>query len=559
MSCFFSTLLNAFRFEEAGAVVSIANSSGNFGDQVELALSGSNLAGLCAADITISFDPTVLSAQSARVGSLTAGWTLAANLGTAGRVVLSLADLSAVSGSGSLALIRFNVLRAPPATTSLVIESMSLNDGALTGTRSDGLFSVNSFFDLSGAVRYFKDGTAVPGVAVFLDGVGSFSATSNSGGSFALTHIPSGSYLLTPAKADSVNGITALDASLVLQKAAGLLSLSAEETRAADVNRNSAISAMDASYILKAAVGLIQVPFPGAGKVWDFLPEERLYSPFNSNLSGQDFTAVLLGDVSGNWSTAGAQAPGLVQAGTAAFALVHDAINVSGPNAAVLLVKTLQPAIHGLDLTVSFDPALTLDQVLTEPLGRNHALAFHCPVAGCARIAAASALPVTGEGVLLELRFSGPPANLAVTNIQMDESRVAAVADPALDVFDLDHDGLINTLETGVYHTNPAVADSDGDGCNDGAEVIAGTSPNDPAACLAVTAIEHLPGGLLRLTWHSVPGRIYTVELAESLENAAWAAATSAITAEGALTTATVVRPAMAKRAFYRVAVSSGY
>jgi hypothetical protein len=45
---------------------------------------------------------------------------------------------------------------------------------------------------------------------------------------------------------------------------------------------------------------------------------------------------------------------------------------------------------------------------------------------------------------------------------------------------DSDNDGLFDDDETNVYGTNPDVADTDGDGPDDGQEVFDGTDPNDP-------------------------------------------------------------------------------
>jgi hypothetical protein len=84
---------------------------------------------------------------------------------------------------------------------------------------------------------------------------------------------------------------------------------------------------------------------------------------------------------------------------------------------------------------------------------------------------------------------------------------------------DADQDGILDRYETGtgVYRgptdtgTFPWLADSDGDGIPDGAELLAGTHPVDATDVLAFAAVERLADSRVRLRWMARPGRRYTV------------------------------------------------
>lgn len=279
-----------------------AASGGNL-QIVQVPLNVAGVQGLTSASVAIAFNPAILSARGGSAGSLTPGWQVAANTQTPGTVLLSMASSGGpVSGAGSLALIEFDVVGQPGSNTALTISSASFNDGAITVQTSPGSFSVNPVYSVSGSVLYWSAARPVPATQLRLAGASTYNATSAAQGTFVITGVPAGNYTLTPEKATAGGeGISAFDASLALQHDAQLAILTGSALTAADANRNGQVTAQDAFLILQHAAGLTNLPFPGAGQVWFFDPPSRAISGLAANLNGQSFTGVLLGDPSGNW------------------------------------------------------------------------------------------------------------------------------------------------------------------------------------------------------------------------------------------------------------------
>jgi subtilisin family serine protease len=426
-----STLLHAFSFEDQGVVVSLPGVSGNYGTFVDVGLSAANVTGLRAADIVIQFDPTVLRVQGVNTGTLTAaGWSLVANSSTPGRLILSLASATSVTGSGTLALINFEVMGNPSMSTPLNILSASLNDGAIAFESQAGQFVVNGFFNLSGTVSYFG-GSVVPGASLSLSGTGTYQTATGETGQFSFADIPTGSYTLTPSKANDAEEITAYDASLVLQSAAGLINLSEAQRLAADVNKNGSVTSMDAAYILEHAVGLSELPFQGAGKVWDFLPSSRSYSLMNANLTGQDFTAILIGDVSGNWTPSG----GIQDIGQCTISALQKIV---APGAEIVYPISLNiggESVTSADIALTFDPAVLSPVAVSKGqivAGAEWMLASNLSSEpGVIRIGLAGSAALQQSGELLQITFAavgeeGTSSDVSITEGRLNEGRVAA-------------------------------------------------------------------------------------------------------------------------------------
>lgn len=138
---------------------------------------------------------------------------------------------------------------------------------------------------------------------VLLSGSGAPDVSTTSvfpGGTYSLTGFGSGSYTVTPSKTGGINGaITSFDAARVAQHVAAVTLLTGNQLVVADVSGNGVISSFDAGQIARFAAG---VPGSGATANWIFSPATRNYASITSNIKGEDFAALLMGDVSGNWA-----------------------------------------------------------------------------------------------------------------------------------------------------------------------------------------------------------------------------------------------------------------
>jgi len=170
---------------------------------------------------------------------------------------------------------------------------------------------------VSGAIRYYRGAAAVDGVTVA-------TTTSASDGTYVTS--AAGALLLAPSKSGGADtGLSSLDAAWVLQAVAGIRTLDAQQQLAGDVSGDGTVSAYDAALILQRVVGSLP-RFPAAVRCasdWLFVPNaspvpnQTVVQPALSSSSctmgsialsalgadavGQDFQAVLFGDVTGNW------------------------------------------------------------------------------------------------------------------------------------------------------------------------------------------------------------------------------------------------------------------
>lgn len=447
----FGVLLNGFSFVSTAAQISLPNTGGGTGNVVTVPINAANINGLLAASLTVNFDPTVLSVQSASTGTLTADWAFASNLKAPGQYRISMSNASAVSGAGTLANIEFLVTGDPGSSSALTISEILLNDGAITVELADGLFSVDNVYNVSGLVSFWNGAAPVSGALLTLTGDQVYSAMSGLDGNYTIQGAAIDEYLLTPSKEAGDNGISAYDASFALQHDVGLITLTGSQALAADVNSNGYINSMDAAYILQKTAGLISLPFPGSGVVWKFTPISRSIPELTADVTAQDFTAILLGDISGNWVDPG---EGLHDVGdeiTAASAvLTIPAVSVlpGGSVDVPINLDITDAGLLGADLAFTYDPThVSISNIRIGSLAAGWSLVSNLTEPSVVRIAMAGAMPITADGelILFTVTALGDPGSQSALTLTFG---------------DLNEGAIPSTLVSGsVYIAVPVTAD----------------------------------------------------------------------------------------------------
>ena len=390
--------------------VTVASSNtliGSSGSSLIIPISVGDLTGrnVVAYDFAVAFDPSVIRPSSTATdqnGTLSNGFNVIANTTTPGKLSVSGFGPTPLIGAGRLINLKFDLIGADGACSDLTWSSFSFNDGLPCVTLSNGRICLLGG-SISGTVNYGTALTprAVPGVKLTADGVSYATSLTDSAGNYSLAGLGGGPYTVTPTKTGEVNGISSFDASLVAQFAAGLIALSPNQQIAADASGNGVVTAFDAALIAQTAAG---IPNTGLAGTWKFISTNRSYPTLIGNQTNQNFDALLIGDVSGNWVPS----------------TVSSAITVTLPQAsgaigsAVTIPITVGDltgrGVTAYDFTVAFDPKVlqlqspAIDADGTLSSGMN--LTINTSTPGLLTVSAFLATPLSGAGTLLNLKFT---------------------------------------------------------------------------------------------------------------------------------------------------------
>ena len=253
-------------------------------------------------DFALNYDPAVLQPLAVpydKTGTLSAGFEINAGTSTPGRIVISGFGPAPLTGFGTLLKLKFNVLGTPPTSTDLILNPFTFNEGIPFAQVTGGRVFVQG--TINGTVLYGTSASllGVPNVSLFGAGSPNVSTTTGSDGTYHLGGFGPGVYTVTPSKSGDISGITALDASLISQFLVLSTSLTSNQQAAGDVSGNGTLTSFDAALIAQYVVGLM--PDSGNTGAWRFLPPSRGYTAVGNEIA-QNYTALLMGEVSGNWT-----------------------------------------------------------------------------------------------------------------------------------------------------------------------------------------------------------------------------------------------------------------
>lgn len=399
--------------------------------------------GILSYDFRLTFNPAVLSPPSLTpydtAGTLSSGFSITTNGNTPGQLIVSGFGTAPLTGSGTLIYIKLNVIGDIGTSSNLNLVNFSFNEGNPCSNTVNGNMSVISGI-VSGTVVYGTAPTTTPVKNVTLNAVGSINQTqiTDVNGNYTFSGLGAGAYTITPTKTGGVSGISGFDAALVAQFVASIISFNANQITAADVSGNNVITSFDAALIAQYAAS---IPNSSSTGTWKFIPPSRSYANVQANQTNQNYTAILMGEVSGNWNPATSR-PQSTEAAP---------IAVTIPTVTVLEDANFTVPINVQDTTgsniISYEFELAYNSSVIQPqavpvtsvgtLTEGMSVTVNTSQANKIIVVVFSTNPMAGAGTLLKLNFtavgdSGNSSPLTWNKFDFNENIPQDVTSPGL-------------------------------------------------------------------------------------------------------------------------------
>ncbi len=386
----------------------------------------------------------------ANAGTLSSAMTITTN-STPGALLVTANGTMPMAGSGTLLNITFISTSGIGTTSNLSFSSFAFNEGVPCVNTTSGIITVISGV-VSGAVTYVNAAgppsgpplpVPVPNTTLSAAGSIPVSTTSGATGLYSLSGLGAGAYTVTPSKTGNVNGITGFDSARISQHVVNLITLNSTQLIAADVSGNGTVTAFDAALISQYVVN---IPNPGSTGTWRFTPVNRSYPNVETNQTNQDYGAILMGDVSGNWNpTAPNQRVSLglsekteAEAGRATVVSAPANQFAMGAFSVPLMVQnTTGQGIIAYQYDLTFNQAVITPQAIpcevAGTLSSSLGVTCNAGTPGLLEVTVSGSMPISGAGVLMNLKFNavGAPGTispLTFSNFMFNEGIPAGTA-----------------------------------------------------------------------------------------------------------------------------------
>ena len=413
------------------ADISIPALTSKTGVPLTVPVNVSDISGLGArsADFTINFDPDIVQPTGTAannwgvalgsVGTSNGGGrTLTVTRPAPGTLVLSIFGVNDMQGAGALVNLNFNIVGEPMESTGVLFASFVFNEGEPCTNTSNGSIGIISGA-VSGTVTFGNAGTApfaktVRDVNIAAAGSIPRADTTETDGTYSMDSFGAGQYTVTPSKSGDVNGaIAGFDAAAIAGHVSGVGPLANNQIIVADVSGNGTVSSFDAALVAAYAVGL---PGTGSAGTWRFVPVSRVHPNMNGDQTGQNFVALLMGDVTGSWTAP----PPPPAADSELTGEAADLLQIAAPQMRAAAGTTFTVPIKIGDTTGlgirSYDFELHYDPAVLEPaeaaasvagtVSGGRVLTFNANEKGVLKVVTFGDVPFEGEGELLNLHFN---------------------------------------------------------------------------------------------------------------------------------------------------------
>lgn len=238
----------------------------------------------------------------------------------------------------------------------------------------------------------------------------SMSTFTGTDGAYSLSGFDSGSYTITPSKTGGQdNAISSFDAALIAQHVVGppFPHLSGNQLLVADVSGNGNISSFDAAEVAHYVVA--NSPTGNSGN-WIFNPASNFHATVNSSIAGEDYAALLMGEVSGNWGGSGSRRVSGPERGIEVSAPQLAAESHSNLVIPIRVQGATDKGIISYEFNLRYDPLVIRPQTnpidLVGTISRDLTTDVNAQTPGLLKVAVYGPMPINRDGILLNLRFT---------------------------------------------------------------------------------------------------------------------------------------------------------